>query len=286
MAAAVATRSLAAWRGVNRADIRGSWLSSIVYLLPLLVAAQRAAASRAERYIARSLAAQGIEAAAAGSVVPASLAGVASDGRSLASLLYQPVIATLTALKGGAAPGRALALGQAGLAMIVTTQVSDAGRVADSVAMVSRPYLGGYTRMLSLPSCGRCVILAGKFYRWNTGFKRHPHCDCVHIPTHEDVAGSLTTNTGAAFRSMSTAEQDKAFTNAGAQAIRDGADMSRIVNARRGMETANVFGRELSVTTEAASRNAPRLMPESIYAIANGDRQKAIELLSRNGYLT
>ena len=40
----------------------------------------------------------------------------------------------------------------------------------------------GYVRMLNPPSC-RCSVLAGRFYRWNNGFLRHPKCDCVHVQT-------------------------------------------------------------------------------------------------------
>jgi hypothetical protein len=81
---------------------------------------------------------------------------------------------------------------------------------------------------------------------------------------------------------MSAAEQDKVFTKAGAQAIRDGADPAKVVNARRGMQTA-ADGR--LYTTEAAGRTASRLMPEQIYREANGSRDEAIRLLRRFGYI-
>src|SRR5690606_25790677 len=84
----------------------------------------------------------------------------------------------------------------------------------------------------------RCVILAGRFYRKNTGFQRHPGCDCRHIPASESVAGDLAVDPRAYFDSLTEAEQDKAFTKAGAEAIRAGADIGQVVNARRGMYTA------------------------------------------------
>jgi hypothetical protein len=106
------------------------------------------------------------------------------------------------------------------------------------------------------------------------------------------------------------------FTAAGAQAIRDGADVAQVVNARRGMTVA--AGRR--VTTQGTTRRAlfggyeidpdtgrlrrrraaelqrvpgqrtrsvtaVRLMPEQIYAEAGGDRAEAIRLLRLHGYL-
>jgi hypothetical protein len=133
--------------------------------------------------------------------------------------------------------------------------------------------------MLSPPSCSRCVILAGRFYAVNAGFARHPRCDCVHIPVAESLHSEVT-SPRAYFDNLDPAEQDKTFTRAGAQAIRDGADPAQVVNARRGMQTA-ADGR--LYTTEAAGRR-PRLMPEQIYADA-ANREDAIRLLKRFGYL-
>src|SRR5690606_23965723 len=33
-----------------------------------------------------------------------------------------------------------------------------------------------YVRMLTPPSCSRCTVLAGRWYRKNAGFARHPGC--------------------------------------------------------------------------------------------------------------
>lgn len=142
----------------------------------------------------------------------------------------------------------------------------------------------------------------------------------------------------AYFRSLTRDEQDRAFTKAGAESIRLGADISQVVNARRGalgltpagarltgdeatalrggrqrgrLEAVDVFGRQLYVTTEGVtvrgsagvrlgaretgvrrpgdrykSARPPRLMPESILAIAGDDRDEAVRLLKRFGYIT
>lgn len=170
------------------------------------------------------------------------------------------------------------------LERFVATQVQDAGRNAASVSMTSAPQATGYVRMLNPPSCSRCAVLAGRFYRWNTGFQRHPLCDCRHIPTHEDAAGDLTTDPSAYFNSLSPEQQARIFTKAGAEAIRDGADISRVVNARRGMDLGQIHGNRAWVTTEATKRGQIRLMPESIYRYAK-DRDDAIRLLKLHGYV-
>lgn len=323
------------WRRVDFADIRGSWRPLAARLLVGLTGAQLATAQEAERYVGEVLDAQGVDAEPDGLLIPRSLAGIASDGRDLATLLEQPAIGTLMALATGETQARAMAAGYTTLDMIVRTQVADAGRVADGVALASRPLATGYVRMVVGVTCSRCIVLAGRWYRWNTGFERHPRCDCIHIPAAESTH-ELRTDPKKIFESLDTVEQDRVFTKAGAQAIRDGADISQVVNARRGaagltpagaritdeearqlrggkrghLERVDVFGRQLFVTTDGTtvrglagvrlgaketgqkkagarlrSARAPRLMPESIYEIAGGDRDEAIRLLKRFGYI-
>jgi hypothetical protein len=126
------------------------------------------------------------------------------------------------------------------------------------------------------------------------------NCDCVHVPvTDPDVADEVKTDPRTYFDSLSRAEQDRIFTNAGAQAVRDGADLNQVVNARRGMYSAGSVGGTLSATTEGMTRRGfagrptgplgkggfIRLMPESIYQLS-GSREETLRLLRRYGYLT
>ncbi|MEU4399770.1 hypothetical protein [Micromonospora orduensis] len=268
------------WARVDRAAIARSWSVSVPAAVQVLGSAQATAAAASGSYLDVLLGEYGQDPAPAGLVVASTFAGVASDGRDLPGLLYQPAITALTVLKGGGSEARAMAAGRFALDAIVRTQVADAGRAADGVALAARPQLAGYVRMVVGGTCARCLILAGRFYRWNDGFQRHPRCDCRHIPASEDVAGDLRTDPKAAFEAMPAAEQERVFGQAGAEAIRDGADMARVVNARRGMQ---VIG-ERTFTTEAAGRR-PRLMPEQIYADAR-DRADAIRLLRLHRYIT
>jgi hypothetical protein len=129
------------------------------------------------------------------------------------------------------------------------------------------------------------VILAGRFYRYSSGFERHPQCDCVNIPTREDVAGDYTTDPKLAFEQGRV----KGLSRADEQAIRDGADMSQVVNAHSGMYIAGHRKLTRSGTTRSGTAGrrlggATREMPEQIYRDATS-RDNALELLRQHGYL-
>jgi hypothetical protein len=274
------------WRGLDPRHVAASWHAGTgARVQALVTAGQVLSAADADGYVAAALAAQDTSAEAAGQVVPQALAGVASDGRPLDTLLFEPVIATLAAVRDGARIEDAMAGGLLQLDTIVRTQLADAGRVADGIASTAAPAVTGYVRMLVPPSCARCVILAGREYRWSAGFERHPRCDCRHVPVAENIPGDVRTDPRRYFEALDKAEQDRVFGKAGAQAVRDGADLARVVNAHRGLYVA--AGRKLTreaVTSRGTGRRV-RLMPEQIYREAAGDREEALRLLRLHGYL-
>jgi hypothetical protein len=152
--------------------------------------------------------------------------------------------------------------------------------------------VAGYIRMMTPPSCARCAVLAGRFYRWNDGFQRHPLCDCLHIPATEDAPDDSRTDPRAAVLAGEVTDISKAEE----RAIRDGADVGQVVNSRRGMYEAG--GRKF--TTEGTTRRGfaaakfrqqsgrrirQRLRPEQIYREANGNRTEALRLLNLHGYI-
>jgi hypothetical protein len=284
LALAAAGEAEAMWARVDPANIRSTWQRSLGRLLVIVAGAQRAAAGQADKYLDQVLTAQRISPAGHGLVNSAALTGVASDGRGLMTLLYQPVVTALVGIGGGNDVPRALASGRGVLDMIVRTQVADAGRAADQVAMTARPQVTGYVRMLVGRSCSRCAILAGRHYSWRADFKRHPRCDCTAVPAREDTADDLRTDPKRYFDSLSTAEQSRQFTVAGAESIRSGADVAQVVNARSGMYSA--AGRSLTSTAaRTRGQGGVRLMPEQILREANGNRDEALRLLKRFGYL-
>ncbi len=284
MAVAAATAAARLWRQVDAGRIVASWRLLVPQLLVVLVGAQQAAAQAADGYTDEVLAEQGVDFDADGRVDATAFAGLASDGRDLDALLMSPAFGVLESIGAGSVLSRALAGGLASLDMIARTQVADAGRAADQVAIVARPQVTGYVRMLVGTSCSRCAILAGRRYRWDAGFARHPRCNCIGVPAREDSADDITTDPKAYFNSLDRAEQDRIFTKAGAEAIRDGADPARVVNARRGMYEAG--GKSLTTVLRSGRRGGVRLTPDQILREAGTDREEALRLLRRFAYLT
>lgn len=224
------------WRQMGP-DFDATYLRIEPQLLAVVATAQQRMAVSAQAYIPAVLtdtAQDGaLEASARAVVGP--LVGVDGSGRSVASLMYGAVTDAKAAVGLGASPSAALYRASSWLKTATATTLSDTARQSESLGIGLRPKVGGYVRMLTAPSCARCVILAGKRVQSSTAFQRHPGCDCRHIPASESVAGHLTVDSAAYFDELTTEEQDATFGKAGAQAIRAGADPGQVVNARRGM---------------------------------------------------
>jgi len=275
-----------AWSGVDPGDLTNSWFNALPELAAAVSLVQESAAAAGASYGAATLAAQGLYEAPQHFVNVKAFAGFASDGRSLEGLLYAAVPHTKGLIAGGMEPGVAVRKGGAFLEMATQTTIGDAGRAAAGVDTATRRNVG-YVRMLNPPSCSRCSILAGRFYRWNNGFQRHPKCDCVHVQTTSVAAANtegLVHDPYEYFKSLPALEQDRAYGKAGAQAIRDGSDIFQVVNSRRGMKPGGL------VTTEGTSkrgnfgRNGPRLTPEAIYG-KGLSRAETLAELERYGYV-
>lgn len=281
LAARTVRRTTSIWNSLDQQNLTASFqITASGRLLETVTAAQFAAASMTDPYTDRILTEQGLVVDGL-EVNPRAFTGVASDGRPLASLLSWPIVETQFRLRQGETAQKAFRHGRFTLARIVRTQIQDAGRAADGAAAVGRHSVTGYFRYLTPPSCSRCAILAGRFYKTNSGFLRHPHCDCIHVPGTKAIADDVQINPRSYFDSLTPSEQAKVFTKAGAEAIRDGADIGRVVNARRGMTAA---GTSEGATFSPTARRGERLMPEQIYRQATS-RAEARNLLVANGYL-
>jgi hypothetical protein len=260
IARSAAIRTAAAWATLDEHDLSGSWASGAgPAMVRTLAAAQRLATAGASQYVTAAVDAQGGDPAADGVVNSAAFSGSAADGRSLAGLLYVPVIRTKVAIVAGLPVREALASGANELAMLVGNEVADAGRDAAGVAMTATRSVHGYVRMVSGSACSRCIILAGKHYRWSANFQRHPRCSCTSVPDIENRAGDISTDPHAFFDHLSHA-----------QATREGTTRRGL--ARQQMTAVGARGTRLSVA--------------QIYADAAGDRDLAISLLRRFGYLS
>ena len=162
------------------------------------------------------------------------------------------------------------AAGDEGFDRLVESLVQDAGRAAESVASAVRPDIW-HVRYLNPPSCSRCAVLAGRVYRYSEGFKRHPNCDCVMIPTTVAAKGLIQDPAELMREGLVTG-----LSKADMQAIGDGADFGQVVNTRLRRAGLRESGRVLA--------RAGRLTPEGIYRIAS-TREEAVALLKRAGYL-
>lgn len=291
------------WREVDPRFISESWTELLPLLAATVATAQTEAATSAIDASAAALAATGAWRAPDAFLDAEAFAGAAPDGAPLEYMLYDAARGAKKGIRRGMSEAGALKFGRDELRTLVKTTVTDAGRAAGGVAVATRPGVG-FVRMLNPPSCGRCAVLAGRFYRWNAGFRRHFRCDCVHQPVagqDRARAEGLIADPYDYFASLSPQEQDRYFGAGPAQAIRDGADLGQVVNAQRGAEYAGISRdgtrrgqRRAGTTTEGTSRrghytrsggSGARLTPEEIYRRAGTDRAKALELLQQNGYL-
>lgn len=311
------------WAELNGSDLDASWSSGLGMAVSRAVAAgQLVAASTGQAYVDAAVTAQGESSRyepEAKTVVARQFSGTASDGRDLATLLYEPIIRTKTLLKGGVTLQESMLGGLMSMQRIVDSEIADAGRGAASVAMTANRTVVGYLRQVRAGACARCVLLAGKWYRYNADFQRHRRCQCYGVPATKDRFPNHL-NPKSFFDNLSRVEQDRRFGVADSQAIRDGADIYSVVNAHRGVSTIEAYGGRVRRTTEGTSRHgdyyltarsqaerdtgirfahstaeverglpqfrlrAPRLMPAQIYRLTE-DRLELIRLLRRYGYL-
>lgn len=152
---------------------------------------------------------------------------------------------------------------------MVESIVQDAARAAESVAVAVRPDIY-HVRYVNPPCCARCAILAGRVYRWSTGFERHPGCDCSLVPT--TVASSYAQNPEQLVADGLVRGLSKADT----KALADGADLNRLVNVRSRKAGLLEAGHALT--------RGGRPTPAGIYRLAS-DRDQALDLLQRYGYI-
>lgn len=160
------------------------------------------------------------------------------------------------------------------LEMAMITEINDAARVAQEAAVIARTNLYGHIRVVNEGTCcGRCAVLAGKFYRWSEGFLRHPNCQCGMIPV------LLAKDYGVMQDPMELFHEGRIhdLTDAETEAINNGADVSQVVNIRRKAAGLKQAGRVLE--------RGNRLTVEGILQIAS-DREEVIKLLEQFGYLS
>lgn len=304
------------WRRMG-SDFDASYARFEPSLLAVLFTAQERVADSALAYVPAVLDEVGGSAPAplyesAGS----RFVGVAGDGLPVASMAYGAVIHAKRGVAAGLEPAVALAKAGQFLNLSAGTMLSDTGRAAEKVSGGAH-MVTTWTRMLNPPSCGRCVILAGKTFGQKEPFLRHPGCDCRNIPSSEDTGDDVRTDPKAYLDGLSADEQDRVLgSKANGRAFRDGADMNQLINAYRkagAVRSGQINGQVVKYTREGTTRRghaywqmsqaqyvkeqgvfrdgskynrlkSPRLMPETIYQIAK-DQDDAKRLLKLYGWV-
>lgn len=285
LADATARAVLTEWAKVNPDAVAREWGNLLPRVTALVQRGQLHAAEGTHTFMRELL---GADAANAPQVVPEQFASQTPDGRNLMSLLARAIPTTIRARLRGKSGAEAHAHGAAFLTMVARTVVADTGRQADQAAMVANRKVVAYVRVVELPACSRCIILAGREYSVSSGFLRHPRCDCTMEPVTRKHT-PIVPDAQDIFDQMTPAQRRRAFGESGVRAIEDGARISSIVNARKAMAEVEMFGKTVQVTYTGTGskrkRRPPRLMPEEIYRQAGDDRNHAIRLLYKHGYL-
>lgn len=278
-------------------------------LFAVITAGQLGAAKDGAAYVLASLEEQGFDGASLLKVNPAAFAaGYATSPGNPG--LARPMESLLRLIPGqaaglGGSVEQQLATGGRFLDLIARSQVSMAGQMATGAGIASRVKVG-YYRHVNPPCCKDCALQAGKFFRHNVGFARHPHCDCVHLPCYQESVPDGYTD-------QPRLDQITGLTDAERKAVQDGGSLSMVVNAQRGASgmftlestTKRGYARYLTraidrnrgvdfrdVVTTARTGKArtvtrqaqARLTPEGIYAVAR-NQEEAVLLLIKNGYV-
>jgi len=225
--------ALKLWRLMNPQELDAGWAAIAPQLVSTVSAAQITAAAQATPYMAAVDRYYGAGSDAV--LVPEAFGGIVLSGAEVGPEMFGAVAATKT-LTSSVGAARAFEMGAASLASIVAAAIQDMGRQADNTLAVGKKYTR-YVRAVNPGACSRCAILAGKA-SYAVAFKRHPRCKCTTWPipvgSNPKTPESIFDSPENYFESLSKAEQDRVFTKAGAEAIRNGANPVAVVNARRG----------------------------------------------------
>lgn len=244
LAQAATLQALGMFRTANLDALDASWDVIAPPMTAAVVSAQRLATQQAAPFLNQVETVQGGSPDTA-AINPAAFAGTTIDGREVGPAMFGSITTTKSFIGNGMDAARAFEVGASFLATVVQSAIADAGRQADRVLATGKNYTH-YVRVVQAGACSRCAILAGTS-SYKTAFLRHPNCHCTAAPMPYDepfgkVPRGLFASPDDYFESLTKQEQDRVFTNAGAQAIRDGANPVSVVNARRGAAKAPGHG--------------------------------------------
>lgn len=284
--------AVAAWGEVDPARVSESWEEVIPPVAAVITSAQQKAADSGVVASRSVSVATGQYELPEAFYNPREMAGWGSHGVPIEEALYAPAIGVKKRIGAGVPLADAMLYGATALASISSTVVTDTGRESMQLDMIARKQ-AGYVRVVEAGACSRCIVLAGKFFRWNKGFDRHPRCRCEHMPAKSEQWAKdegWYADPYEAFRSMSAKQQQQVFGEFSARAIRDGADIFQVVNAtgpKSGMYAGGRMTREGTVrgNFRRTSPHRQRLTPYGIYGDGSRSRDEVLKALRENGYI-
>ena len=314
----LARRMTALWRHNASDDFGESFALCMPEMFGLLDDAQLMTASEALELTPESMASldgmSRVELPAQYSADPRQWVGVNGNGFDTIDVMWGAVTRGKQVIANGGTVDVALHVIELGFEARMRTCLADTQRSAAIVAGHARnPYVG-YVRGLTPPSCGRCVVLAGRPCG-SEPFERHPRCDCIAVPTAKKTSTAVT-SANDYLDGLDDRQLVKVLgSRANARAWKDGADLNQLVNAYRrkgSVSTAQVYDRRIKYTVEGTTKRGfasgrmisagyakefvknggrytkvdrPRLMPETIYQICEKTGKDPRRMLYDYGWL-
>lgn len=274
------------------------WASNLEDAATVVIASQYGALQAGEGSVEAMLDEMGTPVPAQYRVDPSGLAGWATS-------TWQPGAETLIPLRDvlrnltrtvevpGFTRAEKYQAGMDYLERMAHTQVSDAMRFGQFTAMTARNDVG-YVRMVNPPCCSRCAVLSGRFYRYNSGFQRHPGCDCsVHV-----AVDSPSVPEGLVGQDIRP-DQITDLTKAERKLLENGGNLGRVLNATRnnasnwyydptwGIPKADRrFTTVGTFQTSAKKWKGRRLSPLGIVKLAGDDLEMLRKLMIQYQYVT
>ena len=314
----LARRMTALWRHNASDDFGESFALCMPEMFGLLDDAQLMTASEALELTPESMASldgmSRVELPAQYSADPHQWVGVNGNGFDTLDVMWGAVTRGKQVIANGGTVDVALHVIELGFEARMRTCLADTQRSAAIVAGHARSPYVGYVRGLTPPSCGRCVVLAGRPCG-SEPFERQPRCDCIAGPTAKKPSIAVT-SANDYLDGLDDRQLVKVLgSRANARAWKDGADLNQLVNAYRrkgSVSTAQVYDRRIKYTVEGTTKRGfasgrmisagyakefvknggrytkvdrPRLMPETIYQICEKTGKDPRRMLYDYGWI-
>lgn len=273
------------------ARVHGDWLGAWQKLIPglsiAISAAQARAAMDASDAAGQIIDGYGLTPGAA--VNAAGFAGWMQPDLSPVQSSLDDALALAPVITARSAAGSAearLAAGSQIVGTLARTAVSNAARMATSARITGSRYVDGVF-WEPAPYCQRCAVILGKHFAYGHDWARHPRCDGQVVPAPESGGPEID---GPDVNDISD------LTGAQKQAIDDGADLNQVINSQTGVRGGSrsprspLYGNGTKTYAGAgrAKKGEPRkvrLTPKGIYQMAGDNRDMAVDLLRKYGYL-